>query len=175
MGGSPKKSQTTLVISAIAVVLLLLAGGGYYWYSFIYMPAQSKNATKTNAPSSNQNQGNSAPKPSSVFPTAATKPVTSTVPVVTTKPATPAKVTQVTTPFNSDQRAAVSSYIRNHIDELAFVKSRLPYGVTDITFDGPNRAIVQYSNGTNAYTAVATASIDTAGNVRILSFTGLDK
>ena len=182
----PKSHKGTLVlIISMIVVLLLLAGGGYYWYTYMYLPSKGtvENETTQNSPEDFYNQANTT-NTNSAFPPAATKPVVVTQPVTvpaktapTKTPAvkTPPKVTRVTTPFNQSQRDMVSSYISSNINKFATPKSKGAYEVTDVTFDGPDRAVVQYTNGSMSYTAVAVASIDTADNVRIVSFSLLEK
>jgi flagellar basal body-associated protein FliL len=177
------KSTLILIISAI-VVLLLLGGGAYYWYTSSVTPSAEVENFDQN---SNAQNSNSSSRPTSSFPTAVTsRPsgVSTSSPVMmqnnqaksTTKPVTPpARVTRITTPFTQSQRSTVSSYIQANIDDLAIPKSSRGYEVTDISFDGPDRALVQYTNGTASYTAIAVASIDTADNVRILSFSLLEK
>lgn len=193
----PKSHKGTLaLIISMIVVLLLLAGGGYYWYTYMYLPNKEtpKNETAKNevstqsSPDDFYNQAGSN-NTNSVFPPAATKPATGAQPVAvpskttptkstpakTTVVKTPAKVTRVTTPFNQSQREMVSSYIFSNINKFATPNSKVPYEVTDVTFDGPDRAVVQYTNGSKSYTAVAVASIDTADNVRVVSFSLLEK
>lgn len=181
------KSTIVLIISAI-VVLLLLGGGAYYWYTTMATPSADVENSDQNSSAQNPNSSN---KPVSSFPTAVTSRPTNTStssPVMmqnnqsfkpatqpTTKPAAPTKVTRVTTPFTQSQRSIVSSYIETNINSFAIPKSRTSYEVIDVTFDGPDRALVQYTNGTASYTAIAVASIDTANNVRILSFSLLEK
>lgn len=172
----PAKHKNTLMLIIGAVILLLiLVGGGYYWYAFMRTPGQTEDVQ--NAGMNSDTANSSASRPASSFPSGVTQPNTARPSTATTptKPTTSAKVTRVTTPFNSTQRAIVGSYISTHINELAPTKSNIPYEVTDITFDGPDRAIVQYTNGQSSYAAIAVASIDTADNVRIMSFTLLDK
>lgn len=187
----PKSHKGTLaLIISMIVVLLLLAGGGYYWYTYMYLPNKetSKNETTQNEPSQSSpddfyNQANTV-NTNSAFPSAVAKPTVVTQPATTPPKTTPAKVpttkaptkvTRVTTPFNQSQRDMVSSYIYANINQFATPKSKVPYEVTDVTFDGPDRAVVQYTNGSKFYTAVAVASIDTADNVRIVSFSLLEK
>lgn len=192
---APKSHKGTLaLIISMIVVLLLLAGGGYYWYTALYLPSKDNTektvsnqgtsaqpATTTNKPSmfpvvAKPTVGTStAQKPNTSVPA---KPITQTTPTTPAKPVavkTPPKVTRVVTPFNQSQRDIVGSYIAANIDKLAIPKSSMSYEVTDVTFDGPDRAVVQYSNGQSSYTAVAVASIDTANNVRIVSFSLLEK
>lgn len=187
----PKSHKGTLaLIISMIVVLLLLAGGGYYWYTYMYLPNKetSKNEATQNEPSQSSpddfyNQANTV-NTNSAFPSAVAKPAVVTQPATTPPKTTPAKapttkaptkVTRVTTPFNQSQRDMVSSYIYANINQFATPKSKVPYEVTDVTFDGPDRAVVQYTNGSKSYTAVAVASIDTADNVRIVSFSLLEK
>lgn len=177
---TPKSHKGTLVlIISMIIVLILLAGGGYYWYTYMYSPSK-ENTTETtqNSPEDFYNQANTN-NTNSAFPTAVTKPAVATQPVAvpakTTPVKTPPKVTRVTTPFNQSQRDMVSSYIYSNINKFATPKSSASYEVTDVTFDGPDRAVVQYTNGNSSYTAVAVASIDTADNVRIVSFSLLEK
>jgi cytoskeletal protein RodZ len=172
-----KKSANTLILGFVAlVVIFLLAGGGYYWYMMMSSPA-------ANAPqgSTQTNNAQNANQPASSFPSIVTKPSTNTAAPTTgtAKPTTtaakPAKPTRVTTPFTEEQRSIISSYIGAHINEFAVPRSSRSYEVTDVTFDGPDRALVQYTNGTASYTAIAVASVDSSNNVRIVSFNLLEK
>ncbi|MCF7865247.1 MAG: hypothetical protein K9M11_01970 [Candidatus Pacebacteria bacterium] len=178
------KSTIVLIISAI-LVLLLLGGGAYYWYITMYSPSVDVTQNGTSNQTNGAQNTNSTNKPTSSFPAGVTRPVATSSPVMSNqngqttkpvaKPTTPAKVTRVTTPFTETQRSIVISYIESHINALAVPKSKIPYEVTDVTFDGPDRALVEYTNGTASYTAIAVASIDTADNVRIMSFELLEK
>lgn len=181
----PKSHKGTLIlIISMIVVLLLLAGGGYYWYTYLYLP--SKEIVSETTENSNEDLYGEVgtTNTNSAFPAAVTKPAVvvqpattpaKTSPVNSSPTKTPAKVTRVTTPFNQLQRDMVSSYIVANINNFATPKSSTSYEVTDVTFDGPDRAVVQYTNGKSSYTAVAVASIDTADNVRIVSFSLLEK
>lgn len=186
---TPKKHKGTLgLIIGMIVVLLLLAGGGYYWYTYMYLPNKDNTTESAQSDLSDSSNQSNTTGTQSAFPTAVTKPTVNTsagtpattpkpttvAKPTTTKPATPPKVTRVTTPFTQAQRALVSSYIIANIGSIA-PRANGPYEVTDVTFDGPDRAVVQYTNGNNSYTAVAVASIDTANNVRIVSFSPLEK
>jgi len=186
----PKKHKGTLaLIISMIVVVLLLVGGGYYWYTYMYLPNKDNANESTQNDLNNSSNQNNTTGTQSAFPTAVTKPTVNTsagTPVTTTpkpttvakptttKPATPPKVTRVTTPFTQAQRALVSSYIIANIGSIA-PRANGSYEVTDVTFDGPDRAVVQYTNGNNSYTAIAVASIDTSNNVRIVSFSPLEK
>lgn len=172
IGGSPKKSGLGLIISSLVVLLLVLLGGGYYWYTTMYMPNRSNTADSLNGMGDNALNSNTTSQQSSQFPSSVSKPVNSTI---TTTTFAPTKATLVVTPLNAKQRTAVSNFIFRNINSLAPIKSKKLYEVTDITFDGPDRAIVLYTNRTNSYAAVAVATIDTAGKVTITSFTALDK
>lgn len=181
---APKSHRGTILLTvSLIVVLLLLAGGGYYWYTNMYLPnKESETSTLQNTQENFGNQTNTTNvnNTRSAFPTAVTKPVVNTQPVATStsvKPApakAPSKPTRITTPFTQTQRDQVSSYIIANINTIA-PRTGGSYEVTDVTFDGPDRAVVQYTNGRNSYTAVAVASIDTAGNIRIVSFSPLEK
>lgn len=185
-----KKHKGTIawIIGAI-LVLLLLAGGGYYWYTYMYLPSTLNTEETTQNPTGAMPVQTNTSSNNSLFPTSATKPPVATPPIApslvkpvatqtttkTTKPAQTTKPTRVITPFNQAQRDAVSTYIYNNINKLAYPKSKTAYGVTDITFDGPDRAVVQYSDNKYSYTAIAVASIDTANKVSIVSFSLLEK
>lgn len=184
---APKSHRGTLVlIISMIVVLLLLAGGGYYWYTNMYLPSRENVTDNSETTQESSNPQNTVNNQRSAFPTAVTKPTVVAQPVSTSTNAnvkvippkaptkTPSKATRVTTPFTQTQRDQVSSYIIANIGSIA-PKTSGTYEVTDVTFDGPDRAVVQYTNGRNSYTAVAVASIDTAGNIRIVSFSPLEK
>lgn len=94
---------------------------------------------------------------------------------VSTQPKSTTKASLVTTPFNTEQRRIVSVYISTNINKIAPVASRSSYSVENVTFDGPQRAIVQYSDAKGVYSAVATASLDTSGTIKITSFIPLEK
>lgn len=184
---APKSHKGTLVlIISMIVVLLLLAGGGYYWYTNMYLPSRENVTDNSETTQESSNPQSSVNNQRSAFPTAVTKPTVVAQPVSTStntnvkvvppkaSAKTPSKATRVTTPFTQTQRDQVSSYIIANIGSIA-PKTSGTYEVTDVTFDGPDRAVVQYTNGRNSYTAVAVASIDTAGNIRIVSFSPLEK
>lgn len=182
---APKSHKGTLVlIISMIVVLLLLAGGGYYWYTNMYLPSRENVTDNSETTQESSNPQNTVNNQRSAFPAAVTKPTVVAQPVSTSTNVkavppkaptkTPSKATRVTTPFTQTQRDQVSSYIIANIGSIA-PKTSGTYEVTDVTFDGPDRAVVQYTNGRNSYTAVAVASIDTAGNIRIVSFSPLEK
>lgn len=172
-----KKSYTSTILIVVSIlVLVALGGGGYYWYTYMYAPSKANDL--------NVNTQNPSDNPTSAFPSAVrntpANPASSASdksavgkPGVTT-PST-AKPTKVLTPFSQAQRNAVSAYIESNINKLSPVKSNSAYRVTDIVFDGPDRAIVQYTDGTNSYIAIAVASIDTSNTVKIVNFSLLDK
>ncbi len=174
-----KKKNPIVLWSIVAVVILLLIGGGYYWYAFMYQPSQSSvNDENSNTGSQNGANSNGASNSGSLFPTGVARPaipagsVSNTSPVRNPIPTTP---TRVTTPFTSAQRDSVRAYIYANINSLSSVPSSVPFEVTDVTFDGPDRAIVDFTNGKASYTAIAVANIDTAGVVRVTSFALLEK
>jgi hypothetical protein len=143
----------------------------------MYLPSKENiSETTKNSPGNFYNQNNTT-NTNSVFPSVVTKSaaVTQPAPVKAAPPKTSPKITRTTTPFNQSQRDMVSSYIFSNINKLETPKSKTPYEVTDITFDGPDRAVVQYTNGKSSYTAVAVASIDTSNEIRIVSFFLLEK
>jgi hypothetical protein len=187
----PKDNKKVYILSVgISLVLLLIAGGLYYWYTAFYLPnAKQSNVSLENQPSSsgvyNQNTDTSRTSvfPSGVTRSTATSSAVSAAPTVAkqVKPTNqnvivnPPKNTRVAAPFTQTQRDIVSSYIFSNINALAPQKSKKSYEVTDITFDGPDRAIVEYTNGSSSYIAVAVATIEASGNVRVVSFSPLEK
>ncbi len=161
-GVPPHEGKKTMFFAIIGLmVLLALGGGAYYWYT--NMPT-STDGTEMTDDTETKNPATSASSfPATVRPGAAA-PVT-TAP--TTRPST--------TVTSQADRAKVNSFIAANINNLAPVRSRTSYEVTDVTFDGPNRALVSYQDADGYYTAVATVGIDTSGNVRVTSFNPLDK
>ncbi len=152
-----KSSHTMLWITILLTVLFLaLIGGVAYWYLKIYSPETMTSATSTGSTSTKTTTP--TPKP--------------TVPVRTTTP-------QVKKPevkaFDMSAKEKVTIYIRDNINTLSPKKSSSRYTVTDITFDGPDRAVVEYGNSQVNYTAVAVSYIDANGNVKVTSFTILEK
>ncbi len=152
--------------SIISFIILLIIGGATYWYFFM-------NGTNTELNDSTDANASD----NSAFPVGAINKNTTnpTTPTNNSATVTPSKIKTVTPALNGSQRDLISAYIRKNINSLSPRKSSRAYTVTDITFDGPDRALVSYTNGTASYTAVATASVSANGGVKILSFTLLDK
>ena len=182
---APSKSKGTLMmIVLIVAILAVLGGGAYYWYTNFYTQGPSQDSTATSS-QPNNSRPNTSQNTQSAFP-AGIKNTPTPAPVVqqtNTKPGAMSKPTNTAAkpvvkgivPFTSDQRDQVTSYIEANINKLTSVRSSVPFEVTDVTFDGPNRALVQYTNGKSSYTSLAVASIDNSGNVHIASFQLLEK
>ncbi len=149
----------------ISFVVLLAIGGGAYWYFF--MQGGASDMTDT----ANTNTQNSA-FPAGAINNNPAKPTTSAP--VNTKP-TVTKPATVTPALNGSQRDIIEAFIRKNINSISPRKSSIAFTVTDVTFDGPDRALVSYSNGNVSYTAVVVASVSATGAVRISSFTVLTK
>lgn len=140
-------SRTMWIIGAVVVILLLLAGGGAYWYANMAPQGTDEGvATSTNGTPTNPDANPSRP--------GASRPVA---------------------PFTAAEQQKVSDHIKRNINALSPVKSSRGFTVTEINFDGPNRGMVEYNDGTYGYVAVFTAYIDASGNVQITSFTILEK
>lgn len=187
---APSKSKGTLMMIVIIVAILAVLGGGaYYWYTNFYTQGPSQdstantaqpNASKTNTSNTRPNQNNQSAFPAAVQGAPTSVPTTqqsNTKPGAMSKPAnTAAKpAVKAIVPLTSDERNQVTAYIESNINKLTSVRSSIPFEVTDVTFDGPNRALVQYTNGKSSYTSLAVATIDSSGNVHIASFQLLEK
>lgn len=153
------KGLIGIIVSAIVVVLVAAA----IWY---FVPADMFNGNKDagtiedkvanpdNQPAANQN---------SMFPTG----VVNTSPSVPTQP-----VTKTSNTYSMSDQDKVTAYIRANINKIAKTTG---YVVTDVTFDGPSRAIVTYSRGNTVRSAIVNTSIDSSGNVKVTGFTPLTK
>lgn len=156
--------------SIISIIVLALIGGGIYWYLFmggkdVVFPTQTSQTEELPV--------NNTPKPSTSLPVAPrpTSPVSNT-PV---KPTNTTTVKQTSPgPFSGSDKDLVSQYIRKNINSLSPRKSTIGFSVSDIVFDGPNRAIVSYGNRSVSYNAAVNATV-TNGVVKITSFTVLEK
>lgn len=141
--------------SIVSFVILLIIGATTYWYIFM------RNNTSDQLETTNTQDQSS-------FPTGAVNNTN------TGSSVTPRNTT-VTPALNGSQRDTISTYIRKNINSLSPIKSSKAFTVTDITFDGPDRALVSYTNGTTSYTAVAMFSVGANGAVRVSSFNLLEK
>jgi len=175
-GGASTSSHKMLWLMVFLTMLFLAAiGGAAYWYFKVYSPLLLDNPV---SPTVNSGPGLNPPR--SAFPTGvnpngnAAMPARATTSPRVLVPAKPVR-SQVVPAFSPAQQAEVSAYIKANINSLAPVKSSLGYTVTDMTFDGPDRGIVEYGNAKVHYAAVAVAYIDTSGNVHVTSFTILEK
>lgn len=149
----------------LTILFLAVVAGVGYWYLKVYTPGlMSDDNTSTTTSTTT----------TSTFPSAV-KTLT-TIPAGTIqKPQNPPRPATLSHAFSVNDQDAVSSYITKNINALSPIKSSLGYTVSDITFDGPDRAIVTYGNSRAHYSAVAVAHIDTNGNVQVTSFTILEK
>lgn len=165
----PKSKSTLIMIVLTLAILAILGGGAYYWYvtSYTQGPTGDSSVTPAQNNTSKTNQNNQSAFPAGVR----------NVPTSTAKPTVtqPKPTTRTITPFTSAQRDQVTAYIKANINRLTSVKSPFPFRVTDVTFDGPDRALVQYTNGADSYTSLAIAAIDASGAVHIVSFELLEK
>ncbi len=163
-----KSSHTMLwIIIFLSAVFLALLGGAAYWYLKIYSPQNmiedtASTTTATKEPVAAAPKAFAVPTRSKDVPSQAT-----------TKPQS-VKTPEVKA-YNMSDKEKVSEYIKSHINSLSPKKSSSKFTVTDITFDGPDRAVVSYKNSRSAYSAVAVSYIDSKGNVKITSFTILEK
>jgi hypothetical protein len=163
-----KSSHTMLwIIIFLTVVFLALLGGVAYWYLKIYSPQNMIEETASTTAPAGQSVGTTS-KTFAVPTRSKDAPFQAT-----TKPQT-VKTPEVKE-YSVSDREKVSEYIKNNINSLSPRKSSLRFTVTDITFDGPDRAIVSYKNSRSAYSAVAVSYIDSKGNVKVTSFTILEK
>jgi hypothetical protein len=148
-------NKTMTIVSIIILILILLAAGGAYWYSHMNASGTDDTATTTNG---------------SGFPPGATN-----QPTQPNKPAPQPTTNRPVTPFTASERLKVADYISKNINSLSPVKSSRKFRVTDINFDGPDRAMIEYTDGINTYVAIVTSYIDTSGNVHVTNFTILEK
>jgi len=163
-----KSSHTMLwIIIFLTVVFLALLGGVAYWYLKIYSPQNMIEDTASTTVSTEE--------PVATVPKTFAAPTRSKdVPFQATTKPQPTKTPEVKE-YNLSDKDKVSEYIKSHINSLSPKKSSSKFTVTDITFDGPDRAIVSYKNSRSTYSAVAVSYIDSKGNVKITSFTILEK
>ncbi|HEY1037082.1 MAG TPA: hypothetical protein VGE62_00705 [Candidatus Paceibacterota bacterium] len=141
-------------IAVITLVVFLLLGGAFAYYYFIGTSSGITMPVPVNQ--AGQNSGSSFPagvRPSTTTP-AATNPSGA---------------------FSKSNRDLISDYIRANINTLSPRKATPAFAVTSISFDGPDRALVDYTNGRVSHTAAAVATVDSAGKVRVTSFIILEK
>jgi cell division septation protein DedD len=153
------------VWSILSILVLAIIGGGIYWYLFM----GGKDMLFPTSTDINQ-VDNTPIKPATPSPV---NPLPTTPKPVTTTPTAPVRPV-VDGPFSGSEKDLVSQYIRKNINTLSPRKSAIGFTVSDIIFDGPNRAIVSYGNRSVSYSAVVNATV-TNGVVRVTSFTILEK
>ncbi len=128
---------------------------------------EDKVANPAEQPAANQN---------SMFPTGVINSGNTSNTSGTAKPSAPSApvkpVTKTSNTYSMSDQDKVSSFIRANINRIAKTSG---YVVTDVTFDGPSRAIVTYSKGNTVRSAIINTSIDSSGNVKITGFTPLTK
>lgn len=151
---SNSMSNKIWMISGIAALILILAGAGAYWYL-----TDSEGPSATSTATSTKSGGATSTKPN------ASKPAVNTG----TKPAAP------TAPSATTNRQKITDYIKQNINALSPVKASPAFVVEEITFDGPDRSLVRYSNGQTTYIAAVVATVDASGRVVVSSFTILEK
>ena len=166
----PQKSSHTIlwIIIFLTVLFLALMGGVGYWYLKIYAPQNLVDDTASTTVPTNTAKTQNTPK---VF----TTPVRSTNSAPFQATAKPQVKTPEVKNYSMTDKDKVSEYIKSHINALSPKKSSSKFVVSDITFDGPDRAIVSYGNAKHTYSAVAVSYIDSKSNVKITSFTILEK
>jgi hypothetical protein len=184
-----------LIISTLLIVGLL-GGGFYYWYFFM----NGKTTLNGLIASPEENTVDQGTIPAKTAPVNAQAPAASNpvknsqvvpvkaVPAKTTVNASafagaetatvqPKKTNTSTAPavFGSAEKEKITAYFADNINRLSPVKSRDSFAITDVEFDGPNRAIVSYSNSQQDISAVATVYLDKSGNVKVTGFSVLEK
>lgn len=194
---APTHARRHLIILIVSTLLIvgLLGGGFYYWYFFMngktVLNGLSTEPADTTA-DQNTIPAKSAPV-NSQAPIAANPPKSNqVVPAKTNTPKTNVnasafagaetataqpKKTNTAAPvaFGSAEKEKITAYIADNINRLSPVKSRNLFALTDVEFDGPNRAIVSYSNSEYDISAVANVYLDKSGNVKVTGFSVLEK
>ena len=76
-----------------------------------------------------------------------------------------------------EEKAAVAAYLQLHINDLSPKKAKkgTTFSVTSVTIEAPNRAIIEYTDGTSRYSAAVTYAVDTSGSLNVVSFDILEK
>ncbi|MBU3668712.1 MAG: hypothetical protein FGM57_01950 [Candidatus Taylorbacteria bacterium] len=189
--GAPQKkdggrAHSFILYFSILLILGLIGGGVYYWYAYM----GGKDMINKSAPS----PVNTVKTPTQAKPAAPVVPQSEFPAVVrqgtTTRPTqaldsafAPEESAPVAKPtatakkpmFGDAEKELVSSYINMNINKLSPVKSATGYAVEDVRFDGTNRALVSYSDGSMHIAAVANFTVDSKGSVRVTSFNILEK
>jgi hypothetical protein len=77
----------------------------------------------------------------------------------------------------TDERAAVTTYLQTHINQLSTRKPAKgkTFTVDVVTVEAAGRAIVEYSDGSSQLAAAVSYSVDASGNIVINSFEILEK
>jgi hypothetical protein len=163
-----KSSHAILwTIIFLTIVFLAVLGGAAYWYLKVYSPQNMIEDTASTTTSVKTN---------SSVPMVFTPPVRSKDSLFKATTSTAVKIkSPVVKVYTLSDKDKVIAYIKSHINSLSPRKSSVGFAVSDITFDGPDRAVVDYGNSKATYTAVAVSYIDSKGNVKVTSFTILEK
>jgi hypothetical protein len=180
--------HAVILTISILIILGILGGGAYYWYA--YMGGKDMVQKRLNPANDSVEGMEKSPvveKPVPAFPAAIRPTVSTTTPVVskpavvntnTFAPSAPKPVTttpkKTITTFGDAEKEIVSTYVSTNINKLSRVKSATGFSVEDIRFDGPNRAIVSYSDGDMSVSAVLNFTY-TNGSVKVNSFSILEK
>lgn len=77
----------------------------------------------------------------------------------------------------SEEKASVGTYLQTHINDLSPRKAKKggTLTVTTVTIEAPQRAIVEYTDGSSRYSAAVAYTLDASGNITINSFDILEK
>jgi len=173
-----KKSNVGFIVFVVIILLILIAGAGVWFlkpFDLSSLGSMFGMAGTNDTANIEEKVGSSAGVPNgpnSAFPSGV---VGGKVPAATAPSApvaTAPKPVTTSNTYTASDRSAVEDYLRQNINKI--LKSS-GYVVDDVTFDGPDRAIVSYSKGSIARSAVATTRIDAAGKVVLTGFTVLTK
>lgn len=79
--------------------------------------------------------------------------------------------------ITAEERAAVSAQAQARVNDLSIKKPAKgkSFNITMVTIEVAGRAIVEYTDGVTEYTAVMSYTVDSQGNISVVSFEILEK
>jgi flagellar basal body-associated protein FliL len=177
----PRGVNKHLVILIVSVIIIvaILAGGFYYWYANMGGRDVLRDSANTTQSTSNQKINTVPTQPTSAFPAGITQPVSNIA-----KPASPNSLfaqpnantkNTNTKALSGADKEKIIAYISTNINRLSPEKSTYGFALDDVQFDGPNHAIISYSDSARSISAAVNVSINDSGSVRVSGFTVLTK